>query len=92
MSEEPRTGKKQAAKDKRRVTKGGDGNEGTMCKSKIFIEDFGGAPADLDDEDHPEDVTVSKHELEMTTSIIERVLSRTAERDTASQVGRPKDV
>ena len=28
----------------------------------------------------------------MTTYIIERVLSRTAERDTAGQVGRPKDM
>jgi len=74
------------------VTKDGDGDEGTMSKPKIVIDDLGGAPADLDDEDHPEDATVSKHELRMTTSIIERALSRTAERDTAGQVGRPKDM
>ena len=69
---------KQATKHKSMVTKDGDDDEGTMCKPKIVIEDLGGAPADLDDEDHPEDATVSKHELQMTTSII--------------QVGRPKDM
>merc|ERR1712023_463032 len=83
---------KQAAKHKSMVTKDGDDDEGLMSKPKIVIEDLGGAPADLDDEDHPEDASVPKHELQMTTSIIERVLSRTAERDTASQVGRPKDM
>ena len=81
---------KQAAKHKSMVTKDGD-DDGTMSKPKIVIEDLGGAPADIDEEDHPEDATVSKHELQMTTSIIERVLSRTAERDTAGQVGRPKE-
>ena len=83
---------KQAAKHKSMLTKDGDDDEGLMSKPKIVIEDLGGAPADLDDEDHPEDATASKHELQMTTSIIERVLSRTAERDTAGQVGRPKDM
>jgi len=83
---------KQAAKHKSMVTKDGDDDEGLMSKPKIVIEDLGGAPADLDDEDHPENATASKHELQMTTSIIERVLSRTAERDTAGQVGRPKDM
>jgi len=83
---------KQAAKHKGMITKDGDDDEGTMSKPKIVIEDLGGAPADLDDEDHPEDASVPKHELQMTTSIIERVLSRTAERDAAGQVGRPKDM
>ena len=83
---------KQAAKHKSMITKDGNDDEGLMSKPKIVIEDLGGAPADLDDEDHPEDATASKHELHMTTSIIERVLSRTAERDTAGQVGRPKDM
>ena len=70
---------KQAAKHKSMVTKDGDDDdEGTMSKPKIVIEDLGGAPADLDDEDHPEDAVVFKHELQMTTSIIEWVLSRTA--------------
>ena len=63
-----------------------------MSKPKIVIEDLGGAPADLDDEGHPEDANLPKHELQMTTDIIERVLSRTAERDTAGQAGRPKDM
>ena len=83
---------KQAAKRKSMLAKDGDDDTDAMSKPKIVIEDLGGAPADLDDEDHPEDGTVSKHEIQMTTSIIERVLSRTAERDTAGQVGRPKDM
>ena len=83
---------KQAAKHKSMVTKDGDDDEGTMSKPKIVIEDLGGAPADLDDENHPEDASVPKHELPMTAAIIARVLSRTAERDTAGQVGRPKDM
>ena len=41
-----------------------------MTTSKIVIEDLGGAPADLDAEDHPEDAGAPKHELQMTTSII----------------------
>ena len=81
---------KQAAKHKSMVTKDGDDDDdGTMSKHKIVIEDLGGAPADIDEEDHPEDATVSKHELQMSTSIIERELSRTAEHDAAGQVGRP---
>ena len=83
---------KQAAKHKSMLAKDGDEDTDAMSKPKIVIEDLGGAPADLDDEDHPEDASVPKHELPMTTYIIERVLSRTAERDTASQVGRPKDM
>ena len=74
------------------VTKDDDDDEGLTSKPKIIIEDLGGAPADLDEEAHPNDATASKHELQMTTSIIKRVLSRTAERDTAGQVGRPKDM
>lgn len=68
------------------ITKDGDDDEETMPKPKIVIEDLGGAPADLDDEDHPEDATAAKHELQMTTFIIERVLSRKVERGTADQV------
>ena len=83
---------KQAAKHKSQLTKDGDEDEDTMSKPRIVIEDLGGAPADLDDETHPEDATHGKHELSMPTSIITRVLARTAERDSAGQVGRPKDM
>ena len=79
---------KQAAKHQSMVTKDGDDDEDTMSKPKIVIEDFGGAP----DEDHPEDATSCKNELQMSASIIERVLSRTAERDRAGQAGHPKDM
>ncbi len=83
---------KQAAKHKSLLTKDGEEDEHTMSKPKIVIEDLGGAPADLDDETHPEDATHGKHELSMPTSIITRVLARTAERDAAGHVGRPKDM
>ena len=83
---------KQAAKHKSMITKDSDDDEDLMSKPKLIIEDLGGAPADLDDEAHPEDATASKHELQMTQSIIERVLSRTMERDTSNQVGRTKDM
>ena len=83
--------KKQAAKHKCMLAKDGEGDADTMPKARIVIEDLGGAPADIDDEDYPEDATAAKHELPMTTSTIQRVLSRKAERDTAGQVGRPKD-
>ena len=83
---------KQAAKHKSLLTKDGEEDEDTMSRPKIVIEDLGGAPADVDDEAHPEDATHSKHELSMPTSIITRVLARTAERDAAGQVGRPKDM
>jgi hypothetical protein len=83
---------KQAAKHKSLLTNDGDEDEDTMSKPKIVIEDLGGAPADLDDEAHPEDATAAKHELQLSTSIITRVLARTTERDTAGQVGRPKDM
>ena len=43
---------KQAAKHKGMITIDGDDDEGTMSKPEIVIEDLGGAPADLDDEDH----------------------------------------
>ena len=48
---------KQAAKHKSMVTKDGDDDADAMSKPKIVIEDLGGAPADLDAEDHPEAVS-----------------------------------
>ena len=84
--------KKQALKHKGMLAEDGEDDADTMPKASIEIEDLGGAPADLDDEAHPEDVTAPKHELEMTTSIIQRVLSRTTERQAAGKLGRPKDM
>ncbi len=51
---------KQAATHNSMATKDGDDDAGTMPKPKIVIEDLGGAPADADDEDHPEDASASK--------------------------------
>ena len=74
------------------LAKDGEEDADTMPKARIVIEDLGGAPADLDDEAHPEDDTAAKHELPMTMSIIQRVLSRTTEREAAGKLGRPKDM
>ena len=84
--------KKQAAKHKGMLAKDGEEDADTMPKARIVIEDLGGAPADLDDEAHPEDDTAAKHELPMTMPIIQRVLSRTTEREAAGNVGRPRDM
>ena len=80
---------KQAAKHKSMLAKDGDDDEGTMSKPKIVIEDLGGAPADLDDEDHPEDASVPKHELQMNECCRERPSvtqpARSADRKTCTK-------
>ena len=83
---------KQAANHKSMLAKDGNDDADTMSKANIVIQDVGGALADLDDDDHPEEATAAKHELQMTTSIIQRVLSRTTERVATGQVGWPKDM
>ena len=42
------------------LAKDGGGDEGTMSKPKIVIEDFGGPPAELYDEDHPEECSQTR--------------------------------
>ena len=81
---------RQAAKHKSMLTRDDDEDADTMSKPKIVIEDLGGAPADLDDEAHPEDAVEAKHELQISPSIVARVLTRTAEREIT--VGRQKDM
>ena len=87
---------KQAAKHKSELTKDGDHEEDQLAKPRIVIEDLGGAPVDLDEDAGSEfdedDATGRKQELSMLTSSITRVLTRTAERESAGQVGRPKDM
>jgi hypothetical protein len=81
---------KRAAKHRSLLTKDGDADDDITSKPKITIGDLGGAPADLDDEEHPEEATAAKHELRIPVSIIARMLARTTERETAGRVGRPK--
>ena len=81
---------KQAAKHKSMLTTDGDEDDDDMTKPRIVIEDLGGVPDDLDDEAHPEDAARPKHQLQITPSIIARVLTRTAEREIT--VGRQKDM
>ena len=51
---------KQAAKHKSVITKDGDDDEDNMSKPKIVIEDLGGAPVDLDDDEPPEELSPNR--------------------------------
>jgi len=59
---------------------------------KIIVEELGGAPADDDGGDFEDEPGGTKHELQLSSAMITRVLSRAEERDRAGQVGRPKDM
>ena len=78
----------QAANHKR-THNGYDGTD-IMANANVVIEELGDAPADLDEEDHPEAPTAAQDELDMTMRSIERVLPMTTERDAAGRVGRPQ--
>ena len=83
---------KQAAKHKSMLAKDGDDDAKDMSKAKVVIEDLGGSPEDFDEEHDAAEATASKHEVHMTDAMIQRVLSRSNERDAAGKVGRPKEM
>ena len=59
----------------------------------MYIEDLGGAPADLEDEEEePEDGRSSKHSLRVNAEHVEKILTRKMERDAAKRPGRNKDM
>ena len=58
---------------------------------RFVIEDIGGAPADLGDEEPPDDLGCEKHELRLPPNTIALVLSRAAERAEKNRPGRPRD-
>ena len=62
------------------------------CTRHIVVEDLGGAPADLDEDAHPQHLGDEKHELHLPVDKIRCVLARVAERAAAARPGRPRDV
>ena len=84
---------KQAVKHRSQMTTDDDQDEdSSITGPKIIVEDLGGAPADDDDGDFQDESSNTKHELQLSSAMITRVLSRAEERGTAGQVGRPKDM
>ena len=82
---------KQAAKHKSRLAAEAEDEWGDNGKAKIVIEDLGGSPADLDEEELPAEAPRTKYELPLVRSSIERILSRKKER-VRCVVGRPKEM
>ena len=82
---------KQAAKHKSKLATEAEDEWDNNGKAKIVIEDLGGAPADLDEEELPAEATRNKYELPLQKSNIERILSRQKER-VRTAVGRPKEM
>ena len=60
--------------------------------ARQFVEDLGGAPADLEDDMCDEDAGATKCELRLPVPAVARVLARTTERNAAGNVGRPRDM
>ena len=56
-----------------------------------MVEDIGGAPADLDDEEPPDHLGCEKHELRLPPNRVALMLSRAAERTGKNRPGRPRD-
>ena len=84
---------KQAVKHRSQMTTDADQDEDSSTTGpKIIVEDLGGAPADDDDGDFQDESGGTKHELQLSSAMITRVLSRAEEGDKAGQVGRPKDM
>jgi len=84
---------KQAVVHRRQMTTDADQAEDSSTTGpKIIVEELGGAPADDDGGDFEDEPGGTKHELQLSSAMITRVLSRAEERDRAGQVGRPKDM
>ena len=81
---------KQAAKHKSKLAAEAEEEWDNNDKAKIVIEDLGGSPADLDEEEVPADAQTNKYELPLVRASIERILSRKKER-VRTVVGRPKE-
>ena len=83
---------KQAAKRKSQMmTEADDADAQTGGGPMIIIEDLGAPPAD-DLAGVPDDIGCQKHRLQLPPARVMHVLARTAEREMAGQVGRPRDM
>ena len=84
---------KQAAKRKSQMMPEADDDDGqTGSRPKMIIEDLGAPPADDDLAGLPDDRSCQKHRLQLPPARVMHVLARTAEREMAGQVGRPRDM
>ena len=81
--------KKQAAKHKSTIVGEGTDDDPASSGPKLLFEDLGGPPVD---DDVPDDHAGQKTELRLPTAKILHVLARTAEREMAGKVGRPRDM
>ena len=84
---------KQAAKRKSQMMTEADDDDGQIGTGpRIVIEDLGAPPADDDTAGVPANPECSKHRMQLPTSRVMHVLARTAEREMAGSVGRPRDM
>ena len=84
---------KQAAKRRSQMMTEADDNDGQTGGRQMFvIEDLGAPPIEDDLAGVPEDLSRRKHRLELPQERVMHVLARTAERDMAGNVGRPRDM
>ena len=84
---------KQAAKRKSQMMTEADDDDGQRGgRHMLVIEDLGAPPAEDDLVGVSEDLSRRKHRLELPQARVMHVLARTAEREMAGTVGRPRDM
>jgi len=84
---------KQAAKHKSSIVGDPNAEHDDDRGPRMYIEDLGGAPADMEnDEEEPEEGRSSKQPLRISAAHVEKVLTRSAEREAVKRQGRHKDM
>ena len=84
---------KQAAKHKSSIVCDPNAEHDNDRGPRMYIEDLGGAPADFEnDEEEPEEGRSSKQPLRISAAHVEKVLTRSAEREAVKRQGRHKDM
>ena len=84
---------KQAAKHKSSIVCDPNAEHCDDRGPRMYIEDLGGAPADFEnDEEEPEEGRSSKQPLRISAAHVEKVLTRSAEREAVKRQGRHKDM
>ena len=84
---------KQATKHKSAIVCDPNAEHGDDRGPRMYIEDLGGAAADFEnDEEEPEEERSSKQPLRISAAHVEKVLTRSAEREAVKRQGRHKDM
>ena len=84
---------KQAAKHKSSIVCDPDAEHDNDRGPRMYIEDLGGASADMEnEEEEPDEGRSSKQPLRINAAHVEKVLTRSAEREAVKQPGRHKDM